>query len=65
MSKMILCQADGASVRQRKKSDALPFPTDLRRKSSIKDGIDELQRILPHLGSPETEKVAAFVYGRG
>ena len=56
--RMIGFQADGASVRQRKKSDTLPFP-DLRRKSSIKDGIDELQRILPHLGTPETEKVGS------
>jgi len=43
-------QADGASLRQRKKSDTFPFPEG-RRKNSIKDGIDELQRIIPHLVS--------------
>jgi hypothetical protein len=42
-------------MRQRKKSSPT-FP-ESRRKNSIKDGIDELQRILPHLGTPENEKV--------
>ena len=42
-------------MRQRKKSSPT-FP-EHRRRNSIKDGIDELQLIMPHLRKQENEKV--------
>ncbi|XP_040569196.1 uncharacterized protein [Lepeophtheirus salmonis] len=41
--------------------------TENRRRDSIKQGLDELQRVLPHLGSPEEEKIsqASILYEAG
>lgn len=57
--------SDGASSRQRRKSNSLSGgynavsgSTESKRRDSIKSGLDELQRALPQFGTPEEEKVA-------
>ncbi len=50
---------DGASSRLRRKSAAVNFAENKRR-DCIKNGLEELQRNLPHIGTPEEEKVSIF-----
>lgn len=49
-------QDDGASSRQRRKSAF--NSAENKRRDSIKYGLEELQRVLPHIGTPEEEKVS-------
>lgn len=54
---------DGVSSRQRRKSIISPSAsgantTESKRRDSIKSGLEELQRILPHFGPPEEEKIS-------
>ncbi len=51
---------DGASCRQKRKSTA-SMAAENKRRDSIKYGLEELQRILPHVGTPEEEKVRKWV----
>ena len=48
---------DGASSRQRRKSASVNSAENKRR-DCIKYGLEELQRALPHVGTPEEEKVS-------
>ena len=47
---------DGASSRQRRKPAF--NSAENKRRDSIKYGLEELQRVLPHVGTPEQEKVS-------
>jgi len=61
--------SDGASSRQRRKSSSSgggdksttttsTSSSETKRRDSIKNGLEELQRVLPQFGSPEEEKIS-------
>ena len=61
--------SDGASSRQRRKSSSSgggdksttttsTSSSETKRRDSIKNGLEELQRALPQFGSPEEEKIS-------
>lgn len=54
--------SDGASSRQRRKSNNLGRETsETKRRDSIKCGLEDLQRALPQFGTPEEEKVTKML----
>ena len=54
-------QYDGASVRKGRKSSLVntnaSTSAENKRRDSIKTGLEDLQRMLPHVGKPEDERV--------
>ena len=65
---------ESGSTRRRQRRKSNPHPTgnpssgpnttENKRRDSIKFGLEELQRVLPHIKRPEEEKVSNLLTGR-